>query len=266
MMARLCSRVMRSMYQRGLLVPTNRMLSVLTGGEVGPDLGETPLERLAEKYEQSYRNPNSALDASAVPTVDDFKDSVEDLCRERGLSRIAIFFDEAAHIFRPEQQRQFFTLFRDLRSPYLSCNAAVYPGVTFYGQTFQVTHDATVVTLNRDLLDPRYIDNMREIVLKQADAELASDVEKNPQSFEALAYAVSGNPRLLLKTVQSAPRLLPTEVRRVLKEFYRTEIWSEHSSLAERYAGHREFIDWGRKFVERTAIPDALKKNEQWAS
>jgi hypothetical protein len=265
MMARLSSRVMRSMYQRGLLVPANRVLSVLMGGDVGPDLGETPLERLAEKYEQSYRNPNTFLDASFVPTVDDFKDAIEDICRERGISRIAVFFDEAAHIFRPEQQRQFFTLFRDLRSPYLSCNAAVYPGVTFYGQTFQVTHDATVVTLNRDPLDPRYIDNMREIVLKQADAELASDVEKNPQCFDALAYAVSGNPRLLLKTVQRASRLLPTDVRRVLKEFYRTEIWSEHSSLAERYAGHRAFIDWGREFVERIVIPDSSKKNDQWA-
>jgi hypothetical protein len=265
MMARLCSRVMRSMYQRGLLVPANRMLTILAGGVVGPDLAETPLERLAEKYEQSYRNPNVSIDTSFVPTVDDFKDAIEDICRERGISRIAVFFDEAAHIFRPEQQRQFFTLFRDLRSPYLSCNAAVYPGVTFYGQTFEVTHDATVVTLNRDPLDLRYIDNMREIVLKQADAELTADVEKNPMCFEALAYAVSGNPRLLLKTVQRAPRLLPTEVRLVLKEFYRTEIWSEHSSLVERYAGHRAFIDWGREFVERTVIPDTVKKNEQWA-
>ena len=265
MMARLCSRVLRSMYQRGLLVPANQILNVLAGGNVGPDLTETPLERLAEEYEQSYRNPNATINASSVPTVDDFKDAIEDICKERGISRISVFFDEAAHIFRPEQQRQFFTLFRDLRSPYLSCNAAVYPGVTFYGQTFQVTHDATVVTLNRDPLDPQYIDNMREIVLKQADSELAADVEKNPLCFEALAHAVSGNPRLLLKTVQRAPRLLPTEVRKVLREFYRTEIWSEHSSLAERYAGHRAFIDWGREFVERTVIPDTSKKNEQWA-
>lgn len=266
MMARLSSRVMRSMYQRGFLVPANRALTVLMGGPVGPELGETPLERLAEKYEQSYRNPNAPVDASAVPSVDDFKDAIEDICRERGISRIAVFFDEAAHIFRPEQQRQFFTLFRDLRSPYLSCNAAVYPGVTFYGQTFQVTHDATLVSLNRDPLDHHYIDNMREIVLKQADAELASDIENNPQGFAALAYAVSGNPRLLLKTVQRTARLLPTEVRKVLKEFYRTEIWSEHSGLAERYAGHRAFIDWGREFVERTVIPDTARKNEQWAA
>lgn len=264
MMAKLCSRIIRSMYQRGLLVPANRVLSVLIGGDMGYNLSETPLERLAEEYEVSYRTPNISIDASSVPSVDDFKDAIEDICRERDISRIAIFFDEAAHIFRPEQQRQFFTLFRDLRSPFLSCNAAVYPGVTFYGQTFQASHDATVVTLNRDPLHPGYIDSMREIVMKQADAELAGDIEKNYQAFESLAYAVSGNPRLLLKTVQRASRLLPSEVRRVLKDFYRNEIWSEHTGLAEKYAGHRAFIDWGREFVEKTVIPDAAKKNDLW--
>ncbi len=265
MMAKLCSRIIRSMYQRGLLVPANRILSVLAGGDMGPSLSQAPLERLTERYEDSYRTPNASIDATAVPSVEDFKDAIEDICRERDISRIAIFFDEAAHIFRPEQQRQFFTLFRDLRSPFISCNAAVYPGVTFYGQTFQASHDATVVALNRDPLHKGYIDSMREIVMKQADAELAGDIERNYQSFESLAYAVSGNPRLLLKTVQRAPRLLSSEVRRVLKDFYRNEIWSEHSGLAEKYAGHRAFIDWGRDFVERTVIPDAIKKNELWA-
>jgi len=53
-------------------------------------------------------------------------------------------------------------------------------------------------------------------------------------------------------------------VKKVLKEFYRTEIWSEHSALADRYAGHRAFIDWGRDFIEKTVIPDSIKKNEQW--
>ena len=35
--------------------------------------------------------------------------------------------------------------------------------------------------------------------------------------------------------------------------------------LSKKMLGHRAFIDWGRVFVERTAIPDATKKNEQWA-
>ena len=70
----------------------------------------------------------------------------------------------------------------------------------------------------------------------------------------------------MLKTVQRCPKLLSSEVRKLLKDFYRTEIWTEHSSLSDRYAGHRALADWGREFVEQSIIPDAIKKNEQWAA
>jgi hypothetical protein len=196
--------------------------------------------------------------------VEAFKDAIEDLCESLGISRLVLLFDEAAHIFRPEQQRQFFTLFRDLRSPYISCNAAVYPGVTMYGPSFQPAHDATIIELNRDVMDGDYRNSMREIVAKQADADLIADMARQGENFNALAYAVAGNPRLLLKTVALAPKLNSTQVTSVLKEFYRTDIWAEHSELAERYAGHRALVDWGRSFVENSVIPDTIQKNNQW--
>jgi hypothetical protein len=266
MMARLCSRVVRAFYQQGMLAKPDPFVSLLSGGASTPEMPETPLERVARQYEESYKDPGSAVSAVKVPSVEDFRDSIEDACRQRGIARLAIFFDEAAHIFRPEQQRQFFTLFRDLRSPYLSCNAAVYPGVTFYGETFQSTHDATTISLSRDPMESGYLDAMRDIVLRQAESELEADIERNRENFNALAYAVSGNPRLLLKTVALANRLSNSDVSRVLKEFYRTDVWSEHSGLADRYAGHRAFVDWGREFIERTVIPDSVKKNDAWAT
>lgn len=264
MMARLCSRIIRSLYQTGLLARPASPVSLLAGGQVGFDAEETPLEKVAKEYEETYKRPGASIDSSNIPTVEDLKDAVEDICRERGIERLSIFFDEAAHIFRPKQQRQFFTLFRDLRSPFMSCNAAVYPGVTFYGHTFQTTHDATFVSLVRDPIEQGYLKGMRDIVQKQADSELSAEIERHRENFHALAYAVSGNPRLLLKTVGMAPRLRAAEVKKILKEFYRTDIWSEHSVLAEKYVGHRALIDWGREFIEKTVIPDSIKKNEQW--
>ncbi|PXX77462.1 hypothetical protein, partial [Rivihabitans pingtungensis] len=183
-----------------------------------------------------------------------------------GLRRINVLFDEAAHIFRPEQQRQFFTLFRDLRSPYMTCNASVYPGVTSYGSSFEAVHDAQIESLNRDIHSATYREQMREIVLKQSGSELQSDIEKNGENFDALALAVSGNPRLLLKTVALAGRIRSSDVQGVLKDFYRNAIWAEHSALAERYPGHKVLIDWGRTFVEQHAIFDAVQKNESWKS
>ena len=261
MMAKLCSRTLRTLYLQGLLVQTHPALSILSGGKDLLSSIETPIEKVAMAFEESYKRPGQSVDSSGIPTVEDFKDAIEDICRSRNLKRIAFFIDEAAHIFRPEQQRQFFTLFRDLRSPFITCNAAVYPGVTAYGQTFQSGHDALTEQINRDVLDKDYLKNMREIVFKQADSDLMADITTHGENFTALAYAVSGNPRLLLKTIARAGRLRTSDVEIVLKEFYRNDVWSEHSGLAERYAGHRGLIDWGRQFIENTVIPDARAKN-----
>lgn len=264
MLARLASRILRTLYQLGLLVKLTPSAAVLAGGGVGMGGEPTKLEKIADQFEDSFKNPGVVVDDQAVPDVETFKDAVQDLCEELNLRRFNILFDEAAHIFRPEQQRQFFTLFRDLRSPYMTCNAAVYPGVTSYGPSFEAVHDAQIESLNRNILSAGYREQMRDIVLRQSDSDLQGNIERNGENFDALAHAVSGNPRLLLKTVALSGKIRSSDVQAVLKDFYRNAVWAEHSALAERYPGHKELIDWGRTFVEQHAIPDAIKKNELW--
>lgn len=265
MLARLCSRIIRELYRRGLLAASLPAAKVLSGGGEAKLGGDTKLEEVVQQFEDSYRNPGQQVDVEAVPDVETFKDAIQDICDALRIKRFNILFDEAAHIFRPEQQRQFFTLFRDLRFPYLTCNAAVYPGVTAYGDTFEPAHDARFEYLNRDISDSKYLEQMREIIFRQADAELQTSIEKNGENFDALAYAVSGNPRLLLKTIALASGLRTAEVTSVIKDFYRSSIWAEHSGLSEKYPGHRSLIDWGRDFIEKAVVPDALEKNAQWA-
>jgi hypothetical protein len=101
MMARLCSRIVRALYQTGLLAKLASTVSLLTGGQYALALGETRLEKVAKEYEESYRHPGTAVDNSGIPAVEDLKDAVEDICRDRGIERLTILFDEAAHIFRP---------------------------------------------------------------------------------------------------------------------------------------------------------------------
>lgn len=264
MLSRLCSRILRTLYRQGLLSQILQSASVLAGAAIQSNGQATPLEKVAKAYEESYKNPGAQVDDSVVPEVDDFRDAIQEICDALNIRRINVLFDEAAHIFRPEQQRQFFTLFRDLRSPYLTCNAAVYPGVTAYGDSFELAHDARVESLNRDVRDPKYREQMREIVIRQAGSQLQRDIEKNGRNFDSIAYAVSGNPRLLLKTVAKTGRLNTASVTSVIKEFFRTDIWAEHSGLSERYSGHSTLIDWGRNFIEYSIIPDALSKNTIW--
>jgi len=264
MLSRLCSRLVRAFEQRGLLTRPLPATSILAG-EMAPVPGaHHKIQQIAQQYEDSYRSPGQTVNVEGLPDVESFRDAVEDLCRAFDVKRITLFFDEAAHIFRPEQQRQFFTLFRDLRSPFIGCNAAVYPGVTYYGSTFQPAHDATLLKIDRDILDPDYLRSMREIVERQAGSELLAAMARNSGNFNLLAYAVSGNPRLLLKTVARAAKMNSQQVGSVVKEFYRSDIWSEHTALSDVYSGHKKLVDWGRDFLEGQVLIETKAKNDQW--
>jgi hypothetical protein len=190
------------------------------------------------------------------------KDAVEDLCEQTGVKRVVLLIDEAAHVFIPAMQRQFFTVMRDLRSPHLSVKAAVYPGVTYFGDSFQMSHDAELISVNRSILDTRYLTSMRDMVIRQ-DPGLKKSIERNGAVFDALALASSGNPRTLLKTVSAASPLNSTTAQRVMKEYYREAIWAEHSALGDRYIGHKAVIDWGREFLQNEVISSLHKGARQ---
>jgi hypothetical protein len=261
MLAKLCNAILRALGREGLLAQVPREVSILAGQAVTGAAIKTPLEVVEEAFETSWKSPNTPVETDRVPDIDSFKEAIEDMCHPLEIKRIALLIDEAAHVFIPQQQRAFFTMFRDLRSPYITCNAAIYPGVTSFGDTFQPAHDATFISIDRDVLDSAYVRTMREIVEKQADSETQKAIARNGQLFAVLAYAASGNPRLLLKTILKAPNVSSSEVNEVFRSFYRSEIWGEHSVLAEKYPGHKHLIDWGRNFIESVVLPEIQKKN-----
>ena len=265
MLARICTAVIHALMKAGLLGSISRSARLLAGSDTISDAQPTRLEVIATSFENSWQHPSSAIQgADTIPSVDALKEALEDLSSELSINRFVLLIDEAAHIFLPEQQRWFFTLFRDLRSHCVTCNAAVYPGVTSFGETFQPAHDATMMSIDRDVLSPNYIANMREIVEKQADSTVLKNIARNGRNFAILAYAASGNPRLLLKTLAASPAVDSTQVNLTIREYYRNDIWSEHSLLADKYSGHRSVIDWGRQFIEGTVLPEIKSKNDQY--
>ncbi|WP_207633106.1 ORC-CDC6 family AAA ATPase [Devosia aurantiaca] len=256
MLAKICAATIRALMKAGRLASVPTSAQLLAGEGQVPETTATNIEKIADAFEASWKDPQKVINTDSVPSIDDLKIAFEDLSDELGLKRFVLLIDEAAHIFLPEQQRQFFTLFRDLRSHCVTCNAAVYPGVTSYGETFQPVHDATMLSIDRDVQSTTYIENMREIVEKQAESGTLKNIAQNGRNFAILAYAASGNPRILLKTLAAAPKVNSTEVTNVIRDYYRTDIWAEHSTLSEKYMGHRSVIDWGRSFVESVIIPD----------
>lgn len=258
MLAKLCSEFIRNLNKMGFTVPN----SILSGNNSSQ---ETYLSKLVLEFEMSWKSDKiKAIDANFLPSIDDFKNSIEDICEESGIETVNFFIDEAAHILRPAQQRQFFSLYRDLNSPYINCNAAVYPGVTSFGDYFQPIHDAIFINLERPPSSAGYVENMRMMVEKQADSKLLAKIAQNISNFSLLSYAANGNPRILLKTLVKAPTLSSREINSVIKEFYKSDIWEEHSLLAAKYSGFTNFIEWGRDFIEDVVLPEIKLKNDSY--
>jgi len=223
---------------------------------------ENNLKTIVKLFEDSYNQRPSTIDVNSLPDIEDVKEAIKEICKENSLDRIYFFFDEAAHVFRPEQQRQFFNLFKDLRSPYITCNAAIYPGVTHFGDSFEPIHDCIYEVLDRNIADDDYLEYFKTIVFKQADEGLKNEIDRQRELFNTLVLSCGGNPRILLKTIQEMPKLNTQEVNKIIKDFYRVKIWSEHTELGEKYKGHQILIDWGRDFLEKTVIPQMLNNEK----
>ncbi len=260
MLAKSLKALLNKLRKKGLLV-SNHSANLLSndesndGGEI-----ENDLAKIVREFENSYKR-TTEVEISSLPDIEDVKESIEHICRDNSLERIYFFFDEAAHVFRPEQQRQFFSLFKDLRSPYITCNAAIYPGVTYFGESFEPIHDCIYKKLERDIRDNDYLSYFTNIVINQADDKVKQAITNNTSLFNTLVFCCGGNPRILLKTVQDLDKFNSTSVDQLIKSFYRGQIWSEHTELGEKYKGHKKLIDWGRDFLEKMVIPAIEKYN-----
>lgn len=264
MLSKICTAIIKTLSKEGLIGRVPNSISALAGENISSAVSAPKIQGIVDALETRWRNPGTLIDTSLVPDVGEVKDSIEEIAEDLNIKRFAIFFDEAAHIFVPEQQRTFFSIFRDLRSPRINCNAAVYPGVTSFGSTFQPSHDAKMININRDILSSEYVSSMREIVEKQADSTLQGNIARNGQNFATLAYAATGNPRILLKSIDRSRKMSSTEIAEVFRNFYLTDIWSEHTALSDKYEGKAALIDWGRSFIDNEVLPQITEKNRSY--
>ena len=178
----------------------------------------------------------------------------QDECIKSILMCMQEFYKEAMMSLRQAMEHMLFVIFLS----------------TSDGDTFEPVHDALQITLIRNINDDNYVSNMKEMVMRQVkDSALATRLSKNGANFTLLAYAASGNPRYLLKSVKLANKMDSNSINEVFREYYREDLWAEHTKLGERYPGYQRFIDWGRDFIETKAIPEIKmmdfykKKREQ---
>ena len=261
MLAKTLRALINKLRKNGLIVSDYTKSLLSNDSEIETEKIEMTLKDIVIRFEQSYKS-NDDIDISTLPDIEDVKEAISEICQENSLERIYFFFDEAAHVFRPEQQRQFFNLFKDLRSAYITCNAAIYPGVTHFGESFEPVHDCSYQILERNITDGDYLTYFKDMVLKQADSDVSKAINNQIDVFNTLALSCGGNPRILLKTIQDLSKFNTQEVNKEIKEFYRSKIWTEHTELGDKYKGHKQLIDWGRDFLENIVI-ETIKENEK---
>lgn len=88
-------------------------------------------------------------DLPAEPTVSDAQRYLFTIS-EQYKKRIVLLFDDAAHIGREASLAEFFDIFRTISSSVVSCKAAIYPGVTKFGNRFDIFNDATIIDLSKN--------------------------------------------------------------------------------------------------------------------
>lgn len=141
--------------------------------------------------------PPSALRLSPSELVERMETWLEEL----GKRRAVLLLDDAAHAFSPLQQREFFEVFRELRSRHVSAKAAVYPGVTSYSPNFHVGHEAELVEAWYQPHGENYLAQMRALLTRRLPADLQRRFEGREELVDYLALASFGLPRGFLNMV-----------------------------------------------------------------
>jgi len=125
-------------------------------------------------------------------------------------TRAVLLFDDAAHAFSSEQQRDFFDFFREVKSSWISPKAAIYPGVTDFSSSFHVGHDAEEVNVWLDPTDTNYLSFMETLLERRLPSDVFGRFQVDPDSFRVLALAAFGVPRNLLNMVRDVTGDAPT--------------------------------------------------------
>lgn len=126
---------------------------------------------------------------------------LENLCDYCSVIRCVILLDDAAHAFSAEQQREFFEIFREIRSRRVSCKAAVYPGITAYSPNFHVGHEAEEIESWHDPFSQEYIQSMLSSIKRRFPDAASRELLAQEDLLTLLCLCSFGLPRGFLNMI-----------------------------------------------------------------
>lgn len=180
-----------------------------------------------------------------------------------GKTRCVLLLDDAAHAFSPEQQRDFFDFFRQVKSRTISPKAAIYPGVTVYSSTFHVGHDAEEIDVWLKPHASGYTAFMTSLLERRLPYDVFEALIADPTLLQLVCYASFGMPRALLNMVRTFYRDISKDgiegyeitynrssALRAIKDVYENTL-SVYSSLRVKLPLYAEFVTTGERLFDR---------------
>ncbi len=243
------------------------------------------LETTGKEYIKHFVELTSKEISKALPPVLNFniQDSIEDLkvalidLSLKTNKRIVLLFDDAAHIGREASLDEFFDMFRMISSAEISCKASIYPGVTRFGNRFDVYNDATVLDITKDERAENFNDFFFEVV-KLRNENLAEQFSqyKNLTAIEVsgfLGRTVLGNMRAFILAlnrldVQGKYEGI-TSLRTLLMSLSSDYFWPLLEEVTPKLGMYEPLADVGVKIAEQlfafageAKIPSIVIKRE----
>lgn len=171
--------------------------------------------------------------------------------------RIVLFFDDAAHLGRETPLTEFFDIYRTISSSYVSCKAAIYPGVTKFGIRFDVFNDATVLDVIRDERSPDFASFFKSVMEARYPSvlpKLGTRSAIKPATLAAFAgRTVVGNMRAFMRlcSILDEPATLGyPELGKALLGLASNHYWPLLDELEPKLGLYSPLIEPSRELAE----------------
>lgn len=241
------------------------LLGVKETSDLWDGIGDSSLWALVEKAGEYIRS----LEAGVPPSKSNLSlspsqiSALLDACaHSAGVSRTVLLLDDAAHAFSVKQQREFFEVFRELRSRQVSVKAAIYPGVTSFSPSFQIGHEAEVIEAWFRPDREEYLPTMRQIAAKRFPNFTEKIGTSSAELVDTLALASFGLPRGfvgLISDVEDAVESSATPRRAALDaiQMHADVVTRVFTNVSDRLPRFTNYISMGRLFERK--VKDSIK-------
>jgi len=194
---------------------------------------------------------SQVLNSQTKINVEFLIDTLNSIMKALNRNRTILLLDDAAHAFSPEQQKDFFDIFRAVRTSTIAPKASIYPGITNFSAEFNFGHDAEPVDVWLKPSDPGFLDFMRQIAHQRFDSAHLNTFLSD-EYLEYISYSSFGIPRgviYMIGRIEEGHNNTSKKVSQKMVTDIATE-WSGHSlsifeSLKYKLPRYSNFIERG---------------------